>query len=298
MGLIRKFAVVYLLISISVATAGDLSAESCGKCHEKEYAQWKVSQHRGAFTNHLFQRGFKRDPIKRCLFCHLPQEAQRNDFYNGLNTEILKEGVTCLSCHEGGHSGLSPERHTPESCARCHQFRFLGRTEFAQQTFNEWKKYDQAPTKRCQDCHMPNGDHRMPGAHDPEMLKKALTFALHKQPGEFYIEIGNAGAGHDVPTGDVFREIKVETRTKQTDFQVQVSIGRNPYFSQTKGKQELKWKHDNALKPSEVRRINLPASGIVAVRVVYYFEGELPGFDNLKGDQLSHTILFEKNIDN
>lgn len=123
-----------------------------------------------------------------------------------------------------------------------------------------------------------------------------MAFRLVEVDTKFFLEIENVGAGHDVPTGDLFREIRIEERQKGTSrFQLTSAIGRNSYFKFEKGRGVLRWKQNNAIKPFEIRRIPIP-EGTAAVQVSYYYEGELPGLDLLKGTALAHEVMFEAKV--
>jgi nitrate/TMAO reductase-like tetraheme cytochrome c subunit len=277
---------------------GASSAETCRTCHQKQYREWANSRHRQAFTNAIFQRGFRRDPHQRCLVCHLPLEAQRSAFYESEETALIGEGVTCLGCHSAAQDNASDVAAEPKSCGTCHQFRFLGRSEFAQATVKEWEFYRRAGgTKSCVDCHLQEGGHRFAGAHDVEVLGRALRITTERGPDNLIVTLENVGAGHDVPTGDVFRLIRVEARQESDrEFAVAAEIGRNPFFGYVDGGPQLRWRNDNALKPFEARAISLPLHGLKSVRVVYAYETELPGFDAASHDELAHTVLLQSDV--
>jgi hypothetical protein len=107
----------------------DLSAETCGSCHEAIYKEWKVSTHRRAWTDPQFQaelhksRGRNKDGSAKkrddvgwmCVNCHTPLMNQMERLTVGLEDgnigkpkyvdnpnfeEGLKdEGITCAGCH-------------------------------------------------------------------------------------------------------------------------------------------------------------------------------------------------------
>src|SRR5262249_38979386 len=99
----------------------ELSAESCGQCHQNQYLQWKVSRHQPAYINSIFQKGYQHEPSQKCLECHLPTEEQRWALWNGVKPSLPEEGVTCISCHGRTHSGLQDVANEV-TCAKCHQF--------------------------------------------------------------------------------------------------------------------------------------------------------------------------------
>lgn len=49
-----------------------MSAEACGRCHRKEYAEWKASAHSRSVTEPVFAAAFKAEPRVLCRSCHSP----------------------------------------------------------------------------------------------------------------------------------------------------------------------------------------------------------------------------------
>jgi hypothetical protein len=243
-------------------------ASSCRGCHPSEYQAWAASRHRAAFENPIFQRGYQRDPALRCLVCHRPFP------------ETASDGVSCASCHPGAHvKDAVPveDLHREGFCARCHQFRFEGLDELAQRTFQEWAAYRRAGgTGTCQSCHMPEGSHAFTGSHDAQWLRRAVGVAFARVGDELKVELTNRLAGHDLPTGDLFREIRVEAREENSHvFEISARIGRRGVFVVTDGVPRLEWRSDNALRPGETRTVALGLAGIAEVRVVYSYEARL-----------------------
>ncbi|EHQ05724.1 multiheme c-type cytochrome [Leptonema illini] len=113
-------------------------AESCARCHEKEFGAWKKSLHSQAFTNARFYHAFQLEPMAWCMNCHAPywynsghaaearpirpiQEiyqtdkrqyvvhrphatdrlpSYREDYdYDDLRSPQNEEGVSCAVCH-------------------------------------------------------------------------------------------------------------------------------------------------------------------------------------------------------
>ncbi|MFL5812253.1 MAG: multiheme c-type cytochrome [Bdellovibrionia bacterium] len=289
-------SLILILTLVATASAAEDSAESCRECHKSQYTEWTGSRHHAAYDNPIFQRGHRRDPILRCITCHTPTDEQRGAIEEHQDTPLIHEGVTCVSCHLDGHSSGSKYLKEPELCARCHQFKFLRGGEFAQRTYSEWQAYrKQGGTKTCQDCHMPGGSHSFLGGHSLKKLRKALQIRWSKNSEAAVVWIKNVGAGHDVPTGDVFRELKVEVKERGKSFYKPVtSIGRNPFFRSVNGDSVLAWKNNNALRPGEERKILIKVKHPVSVRVIYYYEGRIPELDLLDGDQLAHLVVAEK----
>ena len=61
----------------SLPTGVSLSAESCAKCHQKEYAEWKASAHSRSVTEPVFASAFKTEPRFLCRSCHSPLLEQQ-----------------------------------------------------------------------------------------------------------------------------------------------------------------------------------------------------------------------------
>lgn len=154
-----------------------LSAEACLRCHTSEHKDWRASAHARSVTEPVFQAAFHSEPRFLCRSCHsplidqhptlgapfqatppvtgpgpasapetalsLPQstisnvdpERKPNPRFN---EALVKEGVTCVTCHvrEGtilsSHAtstanvphalSYSPALNKSEFCAGCHQF--------------------------------------------------------------------------------------------------------------------------------------------------------------------------------
>lgn len=134
------------------------STEFCGKCHTKEMADHKVSEHSVQYAahnpnsptciychNNPITKGNKTTPIqlklnqeKLCLSCHLHISALDNKFANSLvnyeksvhGSAVLKgntEAAICVDCH-GTHnlqkankkdSWIHP-KNVPNVCGKCH----------------------------------------------------------------------------------------------------------------------------------------------------------------------------------
>jgi hypothetical protein len=143
-------------------------------------------------------------------------------------------GVTCAGCHVrahrhfgpppkafppvaerftgGQHGGaiLSSDFHQGAFCAPCHQFDPAGLAlngKLLQNTHAEWAASSQRlQGETCQTCHMPGGDHRMPGIHDPLTVSRALEldidwdFSPDQRRLRATVRLHNRGAGHHLPT--------------------------------------------------------------------------------------------------
>ncbi|MFP6768470.1 MAG: multiheme c-type cytochrome [Planctomycetaceae bacterium] len=187
----------------------------CGKCHAREFEDWRSSQHAAAATNenfkveYLYTGGDGR--AQQCMNCHAPinpyghllptQEAEGIEQVFKAPPPWLADGVDCLSCHLrdgkvlGVHvtsRGLAahPMRKTPELstaafCAGCHQFGFKTANlpdnyhgQLQQASLAEFLDYRKAggAEQSCHDCHL--NDHRMEGGYTDSVLKTALELEL------------------------------------------------------------------------------------------------------------------------
>ncbi|MEW5851790.1 MAG: multiheme c-type cytochrome [Myxococcota bacterium] len=185
----------------------NVSAADCVDCHEETVAQWQTSRHAQSFSNALFQVALQKESLDRCVNCHAPLVEQRD-------SALSSEGVSCAACHvrNGEAHGNNPVLDE-NLCAQCHEFAFLeehplNRGQLSQGTVREW--LESGSTRTCVDCHMPEGSHAFPGAHDVEMLQRALTVDVERLGDICVISLAATRVGHRVPTGDLFRRVDVE----------------------------------------------------------------------------------------
>ena len=196
-----------------------IDAAACGQCHEEHYAEWRGSAHRSSFENRVFAAEFGVEGSAWCARCHAPRGDR-------------SAGVDCATCHVRAGAVLNPRvsgraphasRAAPElagqdACARCHEFDFEGQPgERLQRTHSEHRRSAHGATT-CQGCHLPEraGRHRhdFPGGLDETLLRDAIevTEARAFDDGRatrVTLRLRADGAGHAVPTGDVFRRILV-----------------------------------------------------------------------------------------
>jgi hypothetical protein len=78
-----------------------------------------------------------------------------------------------------------------------------------QNTYGEWLGSAAAANGvHCQDCHMPEGAHSFPGAHDPQLVASAIEVRVRRDPDRsIEASLWTQNVGHDVPTGDPFRSL-------------------------------------------------------------------------------------------
>lgn len=199
-------------------------AEGCADCHTEEHAAWQGSRHAAAWQNPLFQEGYAVEPADNCVHCHAPLAPQ--------GPEARDEGVTCVVCHLRGGAVLAtsvsgeaphPSRAEPALsasvfCAGCHEFTFpiyteegtVWTAELMQSTYQEWQAA--RDSRRCQDCHMPDGAHTFHGAHDTTLLREAVSVSVETDGRRLIFTLASHGVAHAFPTGDLFRHVRLEVQ--------------------------------------------------------------------------------------
>ena len=226
------FSVGLAPIDDSAMSAKEQSAKACASCHPNQAAEWRHSRHGVAFTNAIFQREYREEPLDWCVHCHAPLKSQLAEVKRG-GGPLANEGVTCAVCHVRAGQILArrknqssphqtqvlPDFGSASFCAGCHQFNFplfgadkqvTGYSKFPMQNTVAQFKIGPHQSGRCGDCHgrSPFG-HAFPGAHDASMLRSALKYSLCRQGSTVRVTLHNEGAGHNVPSGDVHRHIQV-----------------------------------------------------------------------------------------
>ncbi len=197
-------------------------ARGCGDCHAAQRDAWLRSAHARAWTGALFQAewGPRHDPF--CVPCHAPRATDPDE-----DPEAAARGVSCEACHlvdsvvratavsgEAPHpSRADATLRTVAACEGCHQVDFPHAPGVGlQDTVREWRAAGEIGGA-CQTCHMPDGDHAFPGGHDPAMLASALDVVVQAEREGLdtvvRFTLRATGAGHAVPTGDIFRRLVV-----------------------------------------------------------------------------------------
>ncbi|TWT69571.1 hypothetical protein Pan14r_18590 [Crateriforma conspicua] len=94
------------------------SAETCRKCHPKQYDEWSISSHAYAAVSPMFQR-FEQAMTELtqgtvgsfCVRCHSPVQTQLElprDLSLLEAPAVVREGITCIACHRvNEHYGRS-----------------------------------------------------------------------------------------------------------------------------------------------------------------------------------------------
>lgn len=216
-----------------------LTAESCRECHAQVYENWQNSRHREAFTNQLYKESHAREPMEWCVNCHAPLALPESNPDRPVRV-LASEGISCNVCHVRGGEVLVSQlprnerlehkyrvvsgMNTSEMCAACHQFDFpdLHSTQPGapvrftglpmQNTFEEWKNGGLSGVS-CQGCHLLSGTsetHSFPGGHNLRKLEQAFQVTVSRSSiGTARAEILMVGVGHNFPTGDLFRAMRI-----------------------------------------------------------------------------------------
>jgi hypothetical protein len=218
------------------AGVGPMSAKACVGCHADAHAEWARSRHGLAWTNAILQREYKDKPMDWCVHCHAPLPQQLAEVHAG-GGALANEGVTCAVCHvrsgrmlarthrEGSphDTDARPDYGGPAFCGGCHQFNFpvvesdaAGRamivhrysSEPMQDTEHQHARGARA-AQECGVCHAraSAAGHLFPGGHDAAFVARALKVSSCRDGDTLDVALTNAGAGHNVPTGDLHRHL-------------------------------------------------------------------------------------------
>jgi hypothetical protein len=253
-------------------------AEDCGRCHAAIHAEWRGSGHASAFEDPVFRAEYDPAPSSFCADCHAAGRAQHG--------HDAHDGVDCASCHSASTSASeSADTGGAKACAGCHQFMFppgeLGThglydpADPLQDTVREWQSSDAARDGiGCIDCHMPwvgNGEtrhrsHRLVGAGDPALVREAVVVTARARSIaeglELTVTLAPGEVGHRVPTGDMFRRLRVAAWNEGTE-PVEQWLGRE--FAQLPASDDRGFR----LRPAFDDRIPAPGNGEpVRVRLV------------------------------
>lgn len=176
----------------------------CAGCHESVAREWRGSNHAEAFRQPTFQVAYAIEPLPFCAACHAPRadaEAPRPPA-----TDL---GVSCLSCHRFDGTRAA------DTCAGCHEFPFPGTARLLQKTVSE---HARARTRAsCIQCHAAprddggarHTDHRFAASRDELEVRAAATIEARREGDELVIVFRRAAVGHALPTGDVFRRLRI-----------------------------------------------------------------------------------------
>jgi len=227
-----------------------LLSDSCKKCHTNTFNEWKDSFHHQSYTNKTFLQALQREPREWCINCHAPLwERDKIITFQGIiliepeNTLFLKEGINCATCHIRNNKILTAnkikssvdcilpleynqELGSHKLCESCHQFNFTESNSHQinfssspiQNTIEEFKNsYWFSKGYECQHCHFKDGNHNQNNPHSDKSLRENLGIQIKffEKP-DFLLKINLKfdKIGHNFPTGDLFRQIKIEVFSK------------------------------------------------------------------------------------
>jgi Cytochrome c554 and c-prime len=218
------------------------SHENCKACHEEIWREWSEDRHAKAWVGELYTEKSQNHTDTSCFSCHAPRPVLETglDSPAEARQDFRESGINCLSCHQRGqhvvtsgapgaapcgpvHDPLFPDDRpdmreaTINFCGVCHN---LHGTHLE---FMGSRYYRDGMT--CLSCHMaeevvapavtggppkPRKSHRFPGAHSPEMLRKAMTIVADRQGDRIVARVVNRGAGHRIPTDARHRAIRLK----------------------------------------------------------------------------------------
>ncbi len=219
-------------VDVGAVADPDRWSATCAECHAAHVDEWAASRHAVAWTNGIFQREYRREPLDWCVRCHAPLATGGPSSVTG----AAEEGVNCAVCHfrEGRMVSSARAEDSPhdtwvvdgyagaEACGGCHEFNFPFVDEDhvvrrytdhpMQHTLSEFRAGAHSGREgECLGCHgnTPAG-HRMPGGHDLGALQHALTLDVcRKSARALQLTVQNVGAGHNLPTGDLHRALRL-----------------------------------------------------------------------------------------
>lgn len=259
-----------------------------------------------------------------CVACHTMKKAKGPKANSQLGAKAYEFSDMALQGPNGGYAGMNPVvspghdgslasnpfQHEAQSelfrssdlCLGCHETRNNGKGLPLCSTGPELVASGNTVT--CQSCHMPmmNGfsNHTMSGGHDPNMVRRGMTFVLNaaktETGGEATVRIKNLLA-HNLPTGAPFRNLVVKvtalnaqgqpvwTNFKQNAFKEDGKSVMMLYLAGDDGKpapppKATKIAKDTRLKPNESREIvyHIPVPGVAKVRAELYYDLLTPPF--------------------
>ncbi len=181
--------------------------------------EWNESMHRESFSSPDFQASYREEPLAFCVSCHAPRRAALGLALGNAH------GIDCASCHPGidaheraalastpAPKGSAPDR--PVACATCHELTSLGSATLLQSTASE---HVASPFRSvsCASCHMPrdargHASHAFRVSREPSVIRRALVVRdLAFRPEGVSFTLASKGVGHKLPTGDIFRALRV-----------------------------------------------------------------------------------------
>lgn len=230
-----------------------------------------------------------------------------------------QDGVDCAACHwrdgvivSAEVSYAAPHRVVADPalrdgslCEGCHDFsmpetvdgQLIPGPTPMQSTTAEWRAWRKSGGQEsCVDCHMPGGDHTLPGAHDRDRLTGAFHVSATRSGGTLTLEVASVGVGHHLPTGDLFRHATLEV-DRGRGFETMATFGRS--FSTTFDEDGLPHRAlsaDTSLRPGQPRSIVIPSAEPLPWRLVWH---DAAPHDELRGllDPDAITAIVARGVD-
>jgi len=256
------------------------NANDCLVCHaplkEQLYADAKSMdisialrlEHQQGF-DHNANRDAKKLPLRHsgvsCAVCHV-RGGQRFGPPSKVTGAIGKQ-------HTSTHGGFTATKAFEQSqfCASCHQFpqSMAINGKPLENTLNEWKNSSfSSKGVTCQACHMPDRKHEFRGIHDPDMVRKGLSFALSQGQNNVDFIISSTWIGHAFPTY-VTPKVVIEAEAKDADGTIlkhwQWDMMREVAYNN--GWQEVQ---DTRLMPGESRHFIVQPLPLESVTIRYW----------------------------
>lgn len=192
------------------------AATSCAGCHRSQAAEWDASLHHASFTDRDFQASFALEPDPFCFRCHAPEAGRPGD------RQGERTGVGCLSCHSvAPRHGSENTVAATKDCASCHEFSFPSRPALMQSTMSEHARSTRA-TESCSSCHLPRAadghhDHRFDVSRNATALRASVRMTAWRTITGVAVDLEPRSVGHALPTGDLFRRLRIVLRAEDGD---------------------------------------------------------------------------------
>ncbi len=105
---------------------------------------------------------------------------------------------------------------TTRACDGCHEFTFPKREALMQKTVSE---HTASPLRdvSCSSCHR---GHRFDVSRNVALLRAAITMRVVRSKEGIVVDLRTNGVGHAMPTGDLFRRLRVVVRTNDGEDEV------------------------------------------------------------------------------
>ena len=248
---------------------------SCGRCHQKVYAEWKETLHAQAWKDPVYRLSAGNPPKLECRGCHsmepiLEREISADVSYRPrFRPDRRDEGVNCLACHGLSDGSVAAARDLPGApcrprrderllspvfCGACHNPSHLA--------YDEWKTSSSGKT--CSDCHARKEGrftHRMSCVQDPDFVRKALSWTCAVEGDRLSIALTNR-SGHKLPAEVPSRVLRLVIRIGEATEEI---LFRRP------AKQSVGLK-DNRLLPDETRTFVRDLKGAKAAGVEIFYQ--------------------------